>query len=422
LRAFDLGAVAGKTRGVIDNVDYVDGTPGLVTHPRPTVVPHGAPLLVSGWTVDPATGEAPQAVCILLDGGRALKPQTGIPRTALMQTDDTPEFVGYGLVLPTRDLQTGPHELRTYALGADGSWYESASVGFRLFDHHRALSEDEALMQELRMFLDIPLNASTGLAIPTGTPVRANHWVLFRGYTFDQAIGRGAETIVASDEEGRTWSGPANIEDEAARAALTAPDARVGFEVAIPAAIFGRGRHNLRFTGLDAAGRRYANFIEGTFDVIGAERPFPLTARVASFMPPFAAHVRVVGDALDVDDLGPTRLRAVLPADAPIVLAPRARLVIEGWALDESGNAADEVYLELTATWVDLPPRRFPAQSARGTSVEDISEAPVDNAWFRCTFDTPADPNAVYELALVVVQPGRCSYSRASVAMLQINV
>ena len=369
MHAFDPGAVAGKTRGAIDHIDYVDGMPGLVIHPRPAVLPHGAPLLVSGWTVDPVSGGAPQAICILLDGERPLEPHVEDSRTE------------YGLVLSTSDLPTGPHELRAYALSEDGSWYESAVVAFRLFDHHRTLPESGTLARELEMLLEEPLDATTGLALPPDTPIRANHWILFRGWTFDRTLGRGAEIIMAADEDGRTWSGPATLEDR-------------GFEVIVPAAVFGRGRHHLRLTGLDAAGRRYANSIESTFDVIAAERPFPLTARVAGSAPPFAARL--------------PEFRTSLPAEAPVVLASNGRLVVEGWALDESGVEADEVYLELTASGAGVPPLRYPAH-------------PVDNSRFRATFNVPPHPNAVYELALAVVQPGRCSYSRASLATLHVE-
>lgn len=421
MHVFDPRSIAGKTRGEFDNVDYVDGLPGLVAHPQPTVVPHGASLLVSGWTVDPVTGGAPAAVCVLLDRARPLVARFGIARGDIKLKHATDEFVGYQLVVSTSHLGSGAHELRTYALSSDGRWYESALAGFRLFYHDSALRRNGSLSRTLRMFVETPRDQATGLQLPLGTPIYANRSVLLRGWAFDDELGIGVETIVASHEDGRTWSGPASIEDPAARETLNARDERVAFEVAIPAAVFGRGRHCLRLTGLDASGTRYPNSAEVTFDVISAERPFPLTARVARALPPFVARLRIVGDARDKDDNGPTRFLAMLPADSPIVVAPQHRLVIEGWAMDETGEAADEVYIELTAAWLALPPRRHPALSARRNPVDGLSPAPVANAWFRVTFDMPALPNAVYELALVVVQPGRRSYSRVSLATLQIE-
>ncbi len=419
MHAFDPSAIIGKTRGSFDNVDYVDGLPGLVEHPQPTVVPHGASLLVSGWTVDPVTNGPPLAVCVLLDRARPLEARIGIARGDIMLKHGTDEFVGYQLVVSTSDLGSGAHELRTYALSSDGCWYESGLAGFRLFHHHRVLQAKRTLPRGLRVFLETPRDLATGLRIPLGTPIYANRSILFRGWAFDDELGIGAETMVARHEDGRSWSGPANIEDALAREALGADDERLGFEIAIPAAVFGRGRHRLQLTGLDASGRPYANSVDAEFDVISAERPFPLTARIAPSTPPFAARMRIVGDARDVDDKGPTRFLATLPSEAPIVVSPRDRLVIEGWALDESGVAADEVYLELTAAWIDLPPRRHPALCARGTAVDDMPGAPVDNAWFRVTFDFPALPSARYALALVIVQPARRSYSRASLAILK---
>jgi hypothetical protein len=47
-RATKLSAAAGS----IDEVDYVDGLPGLVRHRAPLVVPLGAPLRIRGWALD----------------------------------------------------------------------------------------------------------------------------------------------------------------------------------------------------------------------------------------------------------------------------------------------------------------------------------------------------------------------------------
>jgi len=137
LHVFDPRAVAGKTLGEFDNVDYVDGLPGLVAHPQPTVVPHGASLLVSGWTVDPVSNGPSLAVCVLLDRVLPFYPRVGVARGDIKLEHKTDEFVGYQLVLSTSNLGAGPHELRTYALSSDGKWYESALAGFRRFRHHR---------------------------------------------------------------------------------------------------------------------------------------------------------------------------------------------------------------------------------------------------------------------------------------------
>jgi len=85
LHAFDPDAVTGSTRGSIDNVDFIDGLPGSCAM-QPTVVPRGAPLLVSGWTVDPVSDGRPQAVCVLLDRARPLDVHEGKSRCDIVVT------------------------------------------------------------------------------------------------------------------------------------------------------------------------------------------------------------------------------------------------------------------------------------------------------------------------------------------------
>jgi hypothetical protein len=421
LHVFDPGAIAGNTRGQFDNVDYVDGLPGLVAHPQPTVVPHGAVLLVSGWTVDPVTNGSPLATCVLLDRALPLAARTGIARGDIMLAHKTEEFVGYQLVVPTGNLGSGAHELRTYALSVDGCWYESAVAGFRLFHHHSAMHGKGTVARELIMSVEIPTDLATGVPVAPETPIHADRSLRLRGWAFDQARGIGAETIVATDENGRTWSGPATVEDPIARETLGAGDERLGFEITIPAALFGRGRHRLQLSGLDATGRRYANSLKVQFDVISATRPFPLTARVARTSPPFAAHFRVVRDALGAHDLRPIRFQADLPCETVIVVSPNDQLVVEGWAIDESGAGADEVFIELTPTWLGLPPHRHPTECAQRKVVDGLSAAPVEDAWFRFMFGLPELSNASYAIALVVVQPGRRTYSRVPLANIKVG-
>ena len=295
MHAFDPSAIAGNTRGEIGSLDYVDGLPGLVFHPRPAVVPHGAPVLVSGWTVDPATDGPPLAVVVLLDRSRPLPARSGIARGDVMVAHKTDEFVGYQLVVQTGDLEPGAHELRPYSLAADGFWYESEAVGFRLY--RKIFPGTEVHARALRMDLTGAMNINTGKSIPAGTPVRANHWLSFRGWAVDPLTRRGVAAVMVSDAQGRSWSGPANLERPDVHGALQSIDARVGFEVPVPAAAFRRGRHDLQISGFDAAGRGYANAIRATVDIIAADRPFPLTARVNRTPPRHAVQLGTADSA-----------------------------------------------------------------------------------------------------------------------------
>lgn len=408
LQVFDPSAIAGRTRGAIDSVDYVDGFPGLVRHAQPTFVPRGAPLLVSGWNVDPATGGRPQAVSVLLDRARALDVRDGRSRHDIMAAHGTDEFVGYQLVVATDALGTGAHELRAFALSVDGSWYESDAIGFWVFLHDHAELAQGNLSRKLEMFLEPPIDPLTGRNITPGTPIHANHWIAFRGWTLDETARRSAETIVVTGADERTWCGPAKLLDAAPSGA---DDGHRGFEVVVPAAVLGRGRHRLRFSALDETGRPYPNSVEGTVDIIGPKRPFPLTARQGRSSPPYAARFYAVEAPTDITEL---------PSVEPIVVTPGA-FVMEGWVIDESGEATDDVFGELTATWVDLPPHRLPADGARRKPIDGIPPAPVDDAWFYCPFSIPALQSGVYVLALLVVQRGRRSYSRVPLATLWIG-
>ena len=424
MHAFDPSAVAGNTRGGIDNVDYIDGLPGLVTHPRPTVVPHGAPLLVSGWIVDPSTDGAPQAVCVLLDGVRPLHAQIGIARGDIMLEYETEEFVGYQIVVGTDDLGPGGHELRTYALSADGFWYESAAAGFRLY--RQAVPEKDVLARGLQMFLDRVLDLGAGTEVLPDAPIPANRWMLFQGWAFDNVSRGGAATIAAFDDAGRMWSGPSTIERPDVRASKQASDDRLGFEIAIPAGVFERGRHRLRLFAYDEAGRRYANSIEAPIEVITAERPFPITARALPAPPVCAAHLRQVMESTISRKKLPaasTASQQTLPTRTPVVVDCDAELILEGWALDETGAAAEEVFIELAASGIHIPPQRLSSQCALRESVKEIADQPpVDNAWFRFTFKTEGLEPTDYDLALVVVQPGRRTYARLALATLRVSV
>jgi hypothetical protein len=417
LRAFDPAAVAGRTRGGIDNVDFIDGLPGLVTHPQPTIVPHGAPVLVSGWTVDPATHDTPLAVCLLVDRVRPLEARIGIARGDIMQKEQTGEFVGFQTVVETTDLGTGPHELRSYALAADGYWYEAASVGFRVY--RRAYPVKERLNQGLRMLLERTILIGPGTEVSPTTPIRANHWVCFQGWMLDSHSGGGAATVAAFDETGRMWSGPSNLERPDVRADQQAASDRLGFEVTIPAAVLEPGRHIIRITGHDEMGRSYANSIETAIDIIAAERPFPLVARALAAELRHAAQLRVT--QLGIDGEPVTQATQTLPARDPIVKDDEAGLVIEGWALDQAGKAAEEVFVELAMAGVHIPPQRIAAECALREPVPALADsAPVGNAWFRFAFRTDELPPALYEIALVVVEPGRRSFARSVLAKLNL--
>ena len=380
----DPGAIAGTTFGAVDYVDYIDGLPGLIHHERPTVLPIGAPLLVSGWGVDPATGGRPLAVSALLDLVRSFDAQTGISRSDVVAAQmSTEELIGFRLVMPTEDLLPGNHEVHMYALSADGGWYECGVAGFWLFHHDSALPECGSIPQALQIDVEDPIDYETGLHIPYGTPFHANTTIMLRGTTYDPVTQDAAATMVVSDGTGRTWSGAGYV-----KRGLGLLNAHLGFEIFIPASVIGVGRHRFALYGRDASGRRYPNDVSVAVDITAAKQHFPLTARIAHSTPAFAARLRIFGK--------------------------------DGWALDENGDAAHEVFIERSAMWTALPPHRHPTDAGRRIAIDGIAPAPIAGTWFQGPFEVPAYESGEYSLALDIVQPGRRSYSRIPLATVQI--
>lgn len=407
LRITSPGAIAGRTLGSIDYVDYIDGLPGLIHHERPTILPVGAPLLVSGWGIDPVTRGRPRAVSALLDRVRPYDGLTGLSRNDVVAAQiSTEEFTGFRLVVPTEDLPVGHHEVHIYALSADGAWYELGATGFWLFRHDSALPEGGSVPHTLQMYVEDPIDFETGRPIPKGTPFHANATIVLRGNTYDPVAQHGADTMVVRDAAGRTWCGAGY----AKRGSLGLRTTHRGFEIFVPARVLGVGRHQLALYGRDASGRRYPNDVSVAVDITAARQRFPLTARIAHSIPPFAARLRIFGQ--EVRDIP-------LPAHDKIVVPPGA-FSVDGWALDESGNAAHEVFIERSAPRPGLPALRHPADAGRRIAIDGIAPAPIAGTCFSGPFEVPAGESGESSLALDIVQPGRRSYSRIHLAMLQI--
>jgi hypothetical protein len=420
LHAFHAGAVAGATRGGIDTIDYVDGLPGLVFHPKPTIAPHGAPVLVSGWTVDPATNAGPAAVVVLLDATRPLAARTGIARGDIMIEHGVDEFVGFQVVVDTTDLAPGSHELRVFALGGDGLWYESAVAGFRLY--HDVISPKGSLERPLRMSLDGRVDLTAGRHVRDAAPIRGNHWLQFQGWTYDVQTKLSAERVAIVDATGRMWSGSSHVYRPDVGAALGSTPA-LGFEIVVPAAVFPRGRHKLEIIGFTNAGQRYVNAIAVTMDVIAEDHRFPLTARRLAVPAPVGAKLLVIEHSdpdEPEDDIERTVAAFALPAQR-LPIPADTEIRIEGWALDARGDAGDDVYLEVGPLWAAVPPQRLPASSGWMAPPFD---APVPGgiagSYFTASVNAADLRGGAWELAVVVVQPDRCSFARTPIATVTI--
>src|SRR3984893_4867980 len=133
--AFDPHNVVATARGDIDVFDWVDGLCGLLAHVGRPRVPKGAPLVVSGWAVDPSSDEPPAAVAIVIDDGPPSPAESGLDRSDLRAElgPGTPQDIGFRAVVPIEHLAPGGHAVHVYVLGADGAWYDAAERSFWVY-------------------------------------------------------------------------------------------------------------------------------------------------------------------------------------------------------------------------------------------------------------------------------------------------
>jgi hypothetical protein len=382
---FDPRTVAGVARGAIDGFDYVDAYPGLVAHPRPNRIPRGAPVTVSGWAGAPAPAarRAPE-VLLVVDGSRAYRARADGKR--------------FSAVVFTAELAAGGHEVRAYAL--DGARaYEAAYRPFWVYE----LAPDAPAPQPgaIRLGLE-PVTALTagGAVLSTGAPVRGNDIVLISGWAVDGRTGAAPLGATASDAGGRRWSAPFDVPRPDIRAARGASADRLGFEIAVPAAALGRGRHALRVAAYGADGVFAAGATELTVDVAGAVVRFPAFAR---------------------ERREPAAVAAALPRAA---VAAGETVVFEGWALDPDGRGgAGEVFVELCKANVSVPVHRLPATAGyrRDQPPPDLPAPPVADGWFDCALDSAVLRDREYEVVAVVVAADRMSCARRPLGTLRIG-
>jgi hypothetical protein len=409
-------AVAGLTAGAIDAFDYVDALPDLVPHPRPMRVPLGAPLVVGGWAADPGSAEPPLAVSVVLDGARPHPAESGLSRGDIAALHpNTPELVGFRAVVPTAGLQPGGHEVRAYALAADGAWYEAAYRPFWLAA--TPLLELAPTPRRVRIGIEQIIDlAPDGALLGFDAPVACGRFALLTGWAIDPATRNGVAGVIAFDPQGRPWSAPCDIVRPDLRGALDAVGDRLGFEMAIPTDALGRGRHRLRLTGYDAEGRLFDGRFEATLDVAGPPRPFPAFPRLHRTEAPAAAVLVVLGD--DGTRGPPSQARGRFAA----TLERGVTALVEGWALDVRGAGAGTVFVELAPPEGGVPPHRFASLAGyrRDEPAPRVPKPPVGDAWFSARIDTTHLPRRAYELALAVVDEDRRAYARRVLGTLTV--
>jgi hypothetical protein len=414
----DPHARAGVTTGAFDGFDYVDGVPGLVPHLRPQRVPRGAPVAVAGWAAIDADGGRPAAaVAIVLDGARAFAAQTGISRRDISSArPGIAEKVGYRATVATGDLTPGGHEIRAFALGSEGAWYE---VGYLPFWVAAVpLFELTAIQRRLQVVVDQIIDlAADGTPFGVDRAVACGRFALLSGWGIEAATRRGVAGVVAVDSRGGRWSAPCDVVRPDLKLAFGTTDDRFGFEIVVPADALGRGRHVLTLSGFDAAGRTFACAGEVTVDVAGPARRFPAFPRVRKGEAPGA--VGVTPTAAD----GTVARTAIAERDYAGSFARGTVLQFDGWALDREGRGAGTVFVELKPAASDVPPHRFAALA--GFRLDDppgtLAPPPQDDAWFSARVDTAHLPPREYALALAVFDADRRSYTRRELGRVTVG-
>jgi hypothetical protein len=411
---FDAAAVAGTTDGAIDAFDYVDGVAGLVPHPRPSTVPRGAPLLLSGWAFDPHARTAARDVFLVLDGVQQLAVTVRYERADVAAAAPG-ERAGYR-ALVADDLPPGGHELRAYARDAAGRCYEAGYRPFWIYEPAQ-LGGTETARGEIRMRVEQIVEAGGPSAFMSSGAIGCGEPALVVGWAVDAAHSTGPAGVAVVDASGRVWSGAVRTPRPDLQAVLKTRDDRLGFEIVVPTDVLGRGLHALRVTPYDGAGRPYAATCTAELNIGGPLRRFPFTSRDDTGVPRAAA---MLGRRDDENDDAPER---ALTAARPVAVERGTTISIEGWAIAPDGSAADDVFVEI-AHEGGGPPHRHVAlagyRRVKSLRRAVLAAPPHDDAWFMCPFGTLELAPGRHAVTVAVAAHDRRTVSRALVGALDV--
>ncbi|MDB5093382.1 MAG: hypothetical protein JWO85_1483 [Candidatus Eremiobacteraeota bacterium] len=407
---FNPRNVVATTRGEIDVFDWVDGLCGLLPHVGRPRVPKGAPLVVSGWAVDPTSDEPPAAVAVVLDDGPASPAESGLDRSDLRAElgPGTPQDIGFRAVVPIEHLTPGGHALHVYVLGADGAWYDAAERSFWVYASVKPGLEAHA--GSARVFFDhvedVPIAGPRG---PLDGVVPQGDVAVVMGWAIDRDGERAPAGVCAIDAAGRTWSAPCDVRRADVRGAIGAATDYLGFEISIPTEALSRGPNRFALQAFDADGRRYGRSVAADFDVAAEMRSFPRFAHRTDER--VDAMVLFTGSGQSTL-LGP---RAVMEWERGEVCS------LEGWALVGEEPSA-QIFLELRPPGAAMLPLRYQTISgfARKRSPRALPVPPRDDAWFAYAIDTSNLTPGTYALRIAVVRAGRCFYARGELGSVRV--
>lgn len=406
----DPRSVPLTTHGAIDLFDWVDGLRGLLPRLGRPRVPVAAPLVVSGWAVDPTSDAPPTAVALVIDGERVYDAEVGFDRTDVQALlgRQTPPMIGFRALI-SDTLPIGGHVMQSCALGADGQWYLAGQYTFWVSG--AVHSERGRGLGAVRINVDHTFgydrSASREDVVPLGDVALISGWAIDLGTRMPPA------GMYAADERGGSWSTLCDVPRADVRAAIGADTDLLGFEIGVPTGALGLGRQKLVLGAFDAAGRPLGSVQDVEFEVAAERRPFPGFARLSTAPVRSAA---LIAREKDSTMLEPSRTVTCERGDI---------LAVEGWAVAVDGDELHEtaqIFLELHPQNVEIPPFRYQAMALyrRERPLAKLPEPPREDAWFSYSLDTSNLAPRTYALRIAVVRAGRCFYARGELGSVRV--
>ena len=410
---FDPLSVTGTTFGDIDVLSHIDALPGLFQSVGPARIPLGAPMTLSGWAVDP-NGDLPaEVVAVSINATFVFAAETGFGRydVKALLGERTPEKIGFRALVPTDMLLPGNHELRAYALSADGVWYQAA---YRPFSVHRPMRPEMTISSHrVAVHVDtVDEVTADGKRGPLAAIVPSGHFVSINGWAVDHETKRAPAGICAVDDVSGRWNACCDVVRADARAASGATDERLGFEILIPADALGRGRHVLSMCAFDRDGRRFSGSAEAKVEIAAPMREFP----------GFASKMKQDARAAAVLQIGDRETPIVMRVGRTIEIEPAETIVIEGWAVASEDTAPGQIILELEPLGITVPPLRYHPISGYHRAKPQMRLAPPlrEDSWFYYELDPSNLAAQTYALNVAVISGDGCGYARGQLGTLRV--
>jgi hypothetical protein len=404
--ALDPRGVLETTHGSIDLFDWVDGLRGLIPRVGRPRVPAGAPLVVSGWAVDPTCDMPPAAIAIVIDAERVFNAEIGFDRTDVQALlgRQTPAMIGFRIAIDD-NLPSGMHEMHAYALGSNGKWYQADHYTFCVYSS--VCPERGTGTGSVRVKVDGAVASGRQKSVAGVVPL--GDIAIVSGWALDLGTRVAPAGVYAMDQRGGRWSAPCDVPRQDVRISIGADTDILGFELAVPTGALELGEQKISLGAFDGAGRPVGRVQNVTFELAAETRPFPGFARCTN-------------DRVDAMVLLTGSGRRTLLGPRALVEWERGEVwSLEGWALIGEDPSA-QIFLELQRSDVVVPPWRYQTISGfrRKRPPQDLPRPFRDDAWFTYDIDTSDLTPGTYELGVAVVRLGRRLYARGELGSVRV--